>query len=372
MFNIFALLSFPFFIISAYYFNNQKMIASKPYILLISSLEAILCYLIALLLFLQGFLSIFFVLVVIIILIPITGITIFSIEREYGIDDEFQIETVKNSLILFILTLLPFYVFLTIFRYLPFYFQIPLAVSLTALLFFLSKKIYTPVSLIYDRIAKFIFEMGSLKYIYLWISIPLIVLLNVLFQLPTNVVGNNLNLSNNVSYLAFDGFPTTINNNYQQNEIIQIDSDQFEIIQFDSIYPIEFEITDYYYDNSHLYIYTDRNHILCYDLSTKEVIYNIDLETGETHEESNSVYASALHNKFIYHNGYLILLGTNDTYLLTTTDATKISSISSYYAKYFYLENELHFLNKISDTVFEIYKFEDGVISLSETTFNLK
>ncbi len=361
MFNIFAVISLLFFIISSYYFNNSKLTDTKLHIFFISLLDAVLCYLIVILLFLQGFLSIFFILVLLILLIPLLGIIIFSIEREYGIDDELQIETVKNNLILFVLTILPLYVFLTIFRYQPFFFQIPLAVSLTVLLLFSSKKVYKLTSPTYEKVVTYITSLGAIKYFYLWLTIGIIVVLNILFQLPTNIVSDSLNLSNNAKYLSFDGFPTTINNNFQQKEIMQIKSD----------YLIESEITDYYYNDTHLFVYTKYNLLLVFNLSTKDIIYEIVLETGETHEESNSVYASTLYSKFIYYDGYLILLGKHDTYLVTTDSAIKISDISSYYAKYYYLDNKLYFLNRNSETIFEIHKFEDGVISLS-TIINLE
>lgn len=358
MFNFFTLLPFFIFIISSYYFNKSKSKDTKHHIFLFSLQEATLSYLIVYLLFLQGFLSIFVQFTVIFLLILILAYFIFIQEKDLDDEWDLQLETIKNNLVLFMLTILALYVFLTIFRYLDPCFQIPLAILITALIFYLSIVINKLLSPTYKKIAKNISLSGPAKYIFLWLILFFILISHLLLQLPTNKISESLNLSNNVKYLHFDGFPTQIQNNFHQEEIIQIHSD----------YHIDSEITDYYYDSTHLYVYTNQYDLIVYDLSTKEVVLdtfigNISVQLDDSYRMDDN----ELYNKFAFYDGHLILLGEYGTYLLTTDTVTKISDVSSYFARYYYQNNELYILNRASNSIFEIYKFNNGEIILTET-----
>lgn len=356
MFYFFALLPLIIFIISSYYFNNSKLIDSKFNIFLLSLLEATLSYLIIIPLFLQGFLSLFVMLPIIILLILIVAYILFSRQKELYDEWDLQIETIKCNIVLFMLTILPLYVFLTIFRYLEPYYQIPLAIFITTIIFYLSNRVNK--SPIYEKIVDFISMTGAIKYVVLWLSIVIIFVLNILLQFPTNIVSESLNLSNNVKYLQFDGFPTDIQNNFYQKEIIQIDFN----------YHIDSEITDYYYDNTHLYIYTNKDHLIIYDLSTEKVVsdtslFNLDIQL----DNNDGMDDTELYNKFIYYDDYLILLGKYGTYIVSTDSVTKICEISSKHAKNFYLNNRLYFLNSYGKV--DIFKFSEGDIKKTNINY---
>lgn len=352
---VFTLVPLILFIISSYYFNNYKMNETTSYINKISLLEAFLSYLIVVVLFLQGFISVFLLLLIVFVLIAAISLIIISIDGEYGTSDILELETIKNNLVLFGKTILPFYVFLTVFRYLPPYFQIPLAIAISVTIFCLSKKVYSLLLPVYKKIGLHFSMLGPKEYFFLWSSVILILISTLTFDFPKNVVGEYLNLSNNVSYLSVDGFPTTIANNYHQKEILQIDSTEL----------IDSKITDYYYDDTHLYIYTDQNRLVSYNLSTKEIVFNEVIEDGTVLD--GGLYGERLHNTFIYYDGYLILLGNKETFLVTPDSATNISNISSYNSMSYYLDNELYIINRFTASVFNIYKFDDGVLSLTES-----
>lgn len=361
MFNIFTIAPLLFFMITSYYFNDKKMTESKSYVLTISLLEALLSYLLVVVLFIQGFLSIFYLLlIIIIILLPILALILISLEGSFGLSDILELESIKNNLILFAKTFLPFYVFLTVFRYLPFYFQIPLAILISALIFYVSTHVYRLLTPFYKKISFFFSTLGPKEYFSLWISVVLILISIAVFQFPANVISENLNLSNNTKYLDIDGFPTDINNNFHQEEILQITPNIFTEPYIDP------GISDYYYNDTHLYIYTDTNRLIAINLSTEEIVFDEVIETGTVLDEEGGVYQGSIYSKFINYNGYLILLGNKDTFLITPDSATLIADFSSYYTMYYYSNDELYFLNKASESIFNIYKFDDGIVSLTE------
>ena len=119
MLSLFMILPLLFLLASTYYYNEQEMVETKSYVIKVSILEGILSYLVIMILFLQGFISIFFVLLLIFVFIAVFSFIIMSFAGQFGIKGILELETIKNNIILFGVTILPFYVFLTVFRYLP-------------------------------------------------------------------------------------------------------------------------------------------------------------------------------------------------------------------------------------------------------------
>lgn len=353
MINIFTLLPLLFFIVSSYYFNHKKLGTLKSEIFKISLLEAILSYTIAYLLFLEGFITMFFWLFLIFVIALIIGFFIFFKEKDYNKNFWILSETIKNNLVLFCLTILPIYVFFTIFRFQKIYLQLILSILITAVILCLSvltKKFFTPI---FEKIATYITESaGFSNFAYVCLSIFLIWAVCLSFDLPVNKVKEYFNLSNNVRYLSFDGYPTNINNNFDAKEIIQIDSK----------YSIDSEITDYYYNQTHLYLYTNNGDLIVYDISKKEVVYDVNLGNPGNF----GLYSTERKSKFTFYDDHLILLGKNGTYLVTPDNTTNISSINSYGTAKFYQNNELYYLYKQGFKKYKIYKFNDGNLTLTE------
>jgi len=357
MYNVFAWGVLPLFVISTYYFNKKKLKGTSFKVFQFSLVEATCSFLVVALLFLQGFLSHFYLLSSLVIIILVVCNILFRIGENKEVKADLQIETVKNNLVFFCLTILPFYVFLTIFRFLDPYFQIPLAILITAFIFYLSFLFKRLASPHYKNIPYY-YSMLPRKHLVSWAAIFIIATSFIIFQSPKNIVSDSLNLSNNVKFFSYEDIPTDVNNNFTQEEILQIDSS----IQLNS------KITDYYYDDYHLYIYTNRGSLIIYDLSTKEIVYETLLENlGGIFSDENNIIDNELHNKFIFYEGHLVLLGLYNTYLVSSGGAVVISDLSHYNSRYYYQDNELYFLSKESSNLYNIYKFDNGAFTLTET-----
>jgi hypothetical protein len=143
---IFFLLPLVFFIITSYYFNRRKADIDKTSVIPLALCEALWSYLITIIFFLDGYLTIFGRFALIFMLMLIFGYIVVRIEEKYDRDSYLQIETVKNNLVLFATTVLPMYVFLTVFRFYGFVLQILFSILLTTAIFILSlyaKKLLT-------------------------------------------------------------------------------------------------------------------------------------------------------------------------------------------------------------------------------------
>ena len=358
MINLFTITPLLFFIITSYFYNNSKSSESTSYIVTVSLLEAFLSYFVIAVLFLQGFISIFYLLlIIIIILLPATALILISIKGTEWKADLLEVETIKNNIVLFSKTFLPFYVFLTVFRFLPLYFQIPLALLISALIYLAAPIVHKLLSPIYNKITTFFSMIGIKEFFILWITVVLLLIISALFQFPSNLISESFNLSNNVKYLDVDGFPANINNNFEQKEILQIESN----ISIDS------DILDYYYTDTNLYIYTDTNRLIMYNLADQEIIFDEIIENGTVLDDENSVYEGRIFSRFISYDGYLILFGNKDTFLINNDSVTLISSLSNFYDMYYYLDDELYFLNDMQTSIQNIYKFEDGELNIVQT-----
>ena len=361
MFNLFAIVPFFILLALAYYMNSKKIKDEKIRIFLLSLIETTFAYLILLLLFLQNFYpkTWYFMLTVLLVLI-ISVVLYFFLQGSYE-DSDLQIETIKNVIVIFMLTILPFYVFLTIFRFIPFYFQIPLSISLSALLFYLALKTRISDRLFYKKTMSnisFIDDGG--KFLIVWGLFGFIAIIVVLFQFPSNTIGETLNLSNNVGYFSFNDLPTDIDNNFYQTEIFTLD--------IDTEFRINETITDYYYNDSYFYFYTSDNRFFVYDLETKEKVFDKQLDLASfVVDEDDILRSSDNYNRFMYYENNIILFARYHTYIVTEDSSTNISEISDYYAMFYYEDNVLYFVNNELSGIYEIFKFENDSILLSET-----
>ncbi len=343
-----------FLIFSSYLFNRNKLETTTGEIKMISLLEGVFTYLIIFIFFLQGFISMFGYFFIIVLLMLIIGYITFYVQRDLDREWDLQIETIKNNLVLFTTTILPIYLFLTIFRYLDIYLQISLTLLITALIFVLSLIAKTYIAPIFSKIVTFISEYNNIKFIYLWVFICLIITLYFLFDLPTNKISHRLNLSNTVRYYSFDKFSTNLNNHFDTKEIIKIDSK----------HTIDSKITDYYHDQQHLYLYTSKGELIIYDILSEEIVSNMNLGHQES---SDDIISTEIYSKFTFYNDYLILLATNNMYLVNPNNTVIISNNTCFNTHKFYKDNELYYLKKQSKNIYNMYKFNDGDITLNET-----
>lgn len=361
MFNLYAI--FPFFLLLslAYYLNSKKLKDTKFQIFILSLIETTFGYLLLLMFFLQSFFpNIGYFMLNLLFFIIIAIVLYFFIKDDYE-DTDLQIETIKNIIVIFLLTILPLYVFLTIFRFMPFYFQIILSLLSTLLLLYLSfnHKIYER-SFFKKILFKLSFVDPAGKFIIVFAMIAITAISVVLFQLPSNKVGEFLNLSNNIPFYSFDNFTTDINNNFIKDEVFKFDTEnQFEIGE---------KITDYYYDDQYLYYYTSFNRLFVFDLITEQQVLVERLDSPGFIIDENKLSASfANYNRFTYFDNKIILFGLYHTYIVKNDTVTNISTVGDYFAEYYYEDNELFFLNEEIPDLFEIFKFDNGTITLVET-----
>ena len=92
---IFFLLPLVFFIITSYYFNRRKADIDKTSVIPLALCEALWSYLITIIFFLDGYLTIFGRFALIFMLMLIFGYIVVRIEEKYDRDSYLQIETVK-------------------------------------------------------------------------------------------------------------------------------------------------------------------------------------------------------------------------------------------------------------------------------------
>lgn len=275
------------------------------------------------------FLCIPFFFLIVIILLSGLIVTHYTIENNDHLD--LQIETVKNNIILFLTTILPLYVFISIFRFQPIYLQILLSLLLTAFVFILSIFVRKLFDKLIKRISLLLTGFSPAKLIYLWLVLMIIIVSSIFIDLPTNSIRSALNLSDNVRYGTYDGFPIDLKNRFKAKNINQIEFNFF----------LDSEITDYYYDNNYLYLYTDNTTLIIYDLLNNKILYNSRLNHNTQISETNELI-----NKFTFYDNQLILLGYDGLYKITPSGANKISNFNSSNTYKFYIDDILYFLHK--------------------------
>lgn len=353
---LFMILPLPFIMYSTYRYNNLEMVEDTSYIIKISLLESVLSYLIIMILFLQGFISMFFVLLLIFAFIAALSLVIMYVEGEFQVTGKLELETIKNNIVLFALTILPLYVSLTMFRYLPFYYQIPLAILVSTTIFFIPRMTSRLFNPIYIRTEVFFSMVGTKELSIIIGGIFLFLISIYMFNLPTNIAGESLNLANNTPYLSIDGFPIDVENNFRQNEIIQIDSTEL----------IDSEVMDYYYDDEHLYLYTTSNKLLIYNLSTKKLTHKRTLENTTVLDDKYSNYKGDMHYMFVKYDDDLILFGNTRIFKVTSNGGIGLLMNTSNNMKHYYIDGQLYLLNEPSNGYQSVYSFQNGKFILLE------
>ncbi len=357
MFYVFLFLPFVLFLTSSVYFNIKKLDESKLYISLTSIFEAIISYIVVVVFFVQGFLDKFIYISLIVILLIILGCVFFYVRKERAEEWDLQLETIKNNLLLFLKTVLPLYVFLTIFRFhtpvIQFLLTIIFTIAIAHIFKLLRKLLADPLKVFLRNLS---FEAAS-KYIWLWLTIAFIIVFNMLFQLPTNTIKISMNLSNNAPFLTFDGYPTDIQNNFSQNEISQYDIENL----------LDGVIADYYYDNDNLYLYSSLSELVVIDRDTEEIIYDTQFSGSIDFENIEQNTKDELYEFFAFYDNHLLLFDTYGIYEVFTNSTVKISDISSFSSSIYFINNELFVLDLESNLTSKIYRFDSGVMVLSET-----
>ncbi|MFH5881820.1 hypothetical protein [Liberiplasma polymorphum] len=352
---IYILLPLPILILSSYFFNFDKLTTSKKNIALLSTLTGIISYKIVLVVFLESAINVFLVYFLILILILITSYITVRIINAIDEDVFLISETVKNNILLFVLSFIPFYLMLTILRFEPTTIQFSMAslsvVLLLILPIFLQKKLLP----LYEKIGLWYSHATVSKYVVLWLILVFFSVFFFIIQLPTNQMKQSLNLSDSIRYFNFDTFPNQLTNDYQFRTEFEIISDDF----------IKDAITDFYFDENHLYIYTETDVLMVYSITNGELIRTELLENFAELDDSH--YPMTIHNKFFVQDNQLYLLGRQGLFLVSLNTSEKISDFSTLDSTLFIQEDQYYLLHKSSETLYEIYKLSNETLILEES-----
>jgi hypothetical protein len=356
MFNVFAILPLVFFLISSYLFNRNKLIESKDRIYLISAFEAFFCYFLTTLIFLESFLRSFLAYFLLIVLVLFILIILLVIQKDNDEDWDLKVETIKNNMILFFLTIAPFYIFLTIFRFHSLLSQILFSVLGVVLIYFLELLLKKLLSPLWQKIVFFFETEGLKKYISILIVFVFVVLFSWMFDLPMNRIKHTLNLNDYTGYMSFDGYERLLNQQFKTNRSYSI------TIPLDR----NSNVMDYHMVDDQLYFYTSNNQLGAIDTKTNTLLY---LEFLSAHLEPDPYDISdinVIRNLFFVEDQELYILAKSGIYLINETGFTEIhDEITSTNASIFYVGNQIHFLKIATDDNYFDYIMTNGEITIN-------
>jgi|GEM_PF-3290565 len=337
-------------------YRNKKATSNEFYILTVYNV--LLASLFIIILFLSGFLTTFlqFSIIFVLVLALMTGIRILE-KFEIG-NWDLQLENIKNIIIFFGKTVFTFYVFMVILRFMNPFLQIPLAIIITAFIYFISLKIQKrlPSS---QSIKITLTLPGNMRNFVIFIFGLLMVYWT--FNLPMTKIGNFLNTTNGIAYMEFDGIPTDTNNDFFAEEVVQLD------IEFH----INSDVLDYAYDEDYVYIFTRQ------DGGFKLMV--LDIETGDEvfsdYHAFDSQYLSTVADldtvgdyKFFYNSGDDILfLGINGLYTVEGDQVTLVEHLTVFDSKIYYEDSKTRFLVNTDWRTYEIHEFNDGLNTVIDT-----
>lgn len=351
MFQFYTVMPLVFLLISSYVFNRKKLQASTPYIWMISGLEGIVSYLVIYLIFFEGFLSTFFLYFLLIIGLSLLAFILFFIERDLDEELDLQAETIKNNLIVFFLTLAPFYISLTIFRFQNTMVQLLLSILIVTVLLVLYALTRKRIEQFKQFLANDVFDTTERALGFIGGSLILIIIFALLFNIPRETMKQKLNLTDNVSYFTWNDAPINLTNNFKHKT-------EFSLSFADEL---ENELNDYYVMEGILYLHDGIT------------LYSIDIETGEIiHSQTNLLgRLSGLENKvktnFFKEDGQMYFLARDSVYKVTSENYTTIFETDALMTNLYYHNNTAYLLQMIEPMMYDIYHFENDEFTYVES-----
>lgn len=355
MFDIYTIIPLFFFLGATYLFNRKKLSVSDGRLILISSLEAVFSYLIVYILFFEGYYDFFFSFFIMLIVMLTVAIILFWLEENRKELLDLQIETIKNTVIIFTLTFLPFYVFLTVFRFQPVFLQILYALVLTTILYLLHIPMQRLFSPLWSFIVDFIDNTFAAKFVALWLIVVLATASIALFDFPSERIKDAMNLSDHVDYFTYDGYETDLKNNFRAERI-------FRIILDDEVKPRR--VNDYWMRDNTLFIYTYENELMAIDIPTQKVLYRESLGTldeyGTVFSQQNIRYNFFTENETIY-----VFAKTGIFSIDRNGFSTITNDLTFFNARLFYDGETVSFLKQNGPSTYDVHTLESGTLSLS-------
>jgi hypothetical protein len=227
-------------------------------------------------------------------------------------NDQFAIrfEPVKNTLLLLFTVVLPFFIFLTIFRFLPWYIQFFLSILFTGFFIYIKKYLQAGIQKFFYYISINVDFDGARKYIYLWLGGFGTILLMFAFNFPTTTVNTFLNLENHKPIYNFiNGYDVDIENNYSLELLNKIISDT--TINFDYDEATNNDVSDPLISSYNTFTDEDNNiSYSAYVVNNYETKYIKEDQYGHTEE----YVIRGIHNtNGIVIDGVIYLLGDAKT-----------------------------------------------------------
>lgn len=354
MFSIYTVIPLIVFLVSSYLFNRKKLEQSLSYTMMISVFEGILTFLIVYLIFFEGFFSAIYQYFLFIILLAILSYVLFFIERDLDRDVDLQVETIKNNLVLFFITIAPFYVFLTVFRYQSVFLQILYSILIVFGLLFVYLFFRKWIDQTIKSLSSFVFDTTERALGMIGGGLLFIIIFFLLFNISMSGIKQELNLSDNISYFSYQDFPVRLENNFNHETEFKFTIDE----------EMDMEFIDYYVDEGMLYLYSDSN-----------ALYTIDIDSGLIlHHQflsgiygSNSIEEDDLKQMFFIQNDQLYFLTPSTLYQVNAEEYVIVNLTADTNLDVFYQENQPYFLRLMDTGVYQIHHVEDNDVELVES-----
>lgn len=357
MIYIFLILPFLLFLVTSYVLNIRKISDGKFYIILLSLLEAVLSYIVVAMFFLQGYLPRFLYWFIAFFSLLVGSLLFFFTHKEDSDQWDLQLETIKNNILIFLKTLLPFYFFLIILRFWNPVLQIITALVLTILTIVIASCLRALFS---ESVKQFFRKLGMssiLKTLWLWVIVVIVVGINFFVQVPSDSIKSFFNLNDSVAYLTYDEMPIDLQNNYKQDTIQSLTLEN----------NLEGQIIDFYYLEDTIYLYTIRNEILIIDATTSEILFEYKSEGSLVLDNSYNYQYDDYYNYFVMIDNKLLLFDLYGIYEMNSSGITKLEDMSKFYSKHYLVNDELWLIERTSTTDYVLYQYQNEIFIQKET-----
>jgi len=367
---ILPIIIFAFLFIITHYFYQKLAVETHLMIRPLSIYQTFFTFFIMLPFYLKGYLvstilAKVFLIIVLLLAALIFGYLAIRHNDEEGHFNDVKLEVLKNTLIVFSLTVLPFLVFMTILRFNNPFIQILLSLLAASVIYGLSTLSQKYVLPIFSKLSFHIGLLGTSKWFILWLSIVVISLTAVTVRIPLNTLENSLNLSHHIKISTDDKEEIYYQNNFTQEEIFSVESNLIVPSITSERDPVDF---GYSYTSTTLFVRT-RNLVTSIDRQTNEIILQGNLEDGTI----------SLDDPYQYGNGiqltdYDILLNNYGSFVLEGNELINSTDEISFNSEVFFYNDEPYFLNLIDQNtkMFMVYKIGDEIEGIEEISSDKK
>lgn len=350
MFQLYTILPLIFLLVSSYLFNRNKLTESTTRIVIISLLEGLISYLVVYLIFFEGFFSFIMQFILTFLLIAILAYILFTIDSDLDEDIDLQIETIKNNLIVFFITIAPFYLSLTIFRFQPVVLQILYSLLVVAAILSLYMLTRNKIEQLIEYFFMNIIDTTERALVILGGGALFLIIFALLFNIPREGIKQELNLSDAVPYFSSDSLPINLDNNFKHETHFKLSLSK----EFGE------NLIDYYVFDGTLYLY-DGDTIYSMDPSSGEILYS-----QSNILKLNSVKRTMIKYEFFVQDDNLYFLSSNNLLQLTENTYTSIFETDQTF-RMFTHEGQVHFLHLTDYAEYTIDKLNNNEIEYVET-----